>query len=75
MDAVFELNNLWLIILTLIALSAGYIDAIAGGGMLNLPALLFAGVPPISALAINKVTGIAGTTMAVIKYTILTTFY
>jgi uncharacterized membrane protein YfcA len=38
--------------------------------MLNLPALLFVGVPPVSALAINKVAGIAGTTLAVIKYAI-----
>ena len=36
--------------------------------MLNLPALMVAGVPPVSALAINKVTGVAGTTFAVIKY-------
>ncbi len=36
--------------------------------MLNLPALLFVGVPPVSALAVNKVTGIAGTALAVIKY-------
>jgi uncharacterized membrane protein YfcA len=36
--------------------------------MLNLPALLFAGVPPVSALAVNKITGIAGTTLAVIKF-------
>ncbi len=69
MENVFELNNYWLIALTLVAFSAGYIDAVAGGGgMLNLPALLFAGVPPVSALAVNKMTGIAGTTLAVIKY-------
>lgn len=35
--------------------------------MLNLPALLFAGVPPVSALAVNKMTGIAGASLAVIK--------
>ena len=65
----FELSTYWLIGLTLIAFSAGYIDAVAGGGgMLNLPALLFAGVPPVSALAVNKVSGIAGTSFAVIKY-------
>lgn len=65
----FELSTYWLIGLTLVAFSAGYIDAVAGGGgMLNLPALLFAGVPPVSALAVNKVSGIAGTTLAVIKY-------
>ena len=69
MESLFELNNYWLIGLTLVAFSAGYIDAVAGGGgMLNLPALLFAGVPPVSALAVNKVSGIAGTTLAVIKY-------
>ena len=65
----FELSTYWLIGLTIVAFSAGYIDAVAGGGgMLNLPALLFAGVPPVSALAVNKVSGIAGTTLAVTKY-------
>ncbi len=44
MEPLFELNSYWLIALTLIAFFAGYIDAVAGGGgMLNLPALLFAG--------------------------------
>jgi uncharacterized membrane protein YfcA len=71
MDALFELNHYWLIALALVAFTAGYIDAVAGGGgMLNLPALLFAGVPPVSALAVNKMTGIAGTTLAVIKFTL-----
>jgi len=69
MESLFELNNYWLIGLAMVAFSAGYIDAVAGGGgMLNLPALLFAGVPPVSALAVNKVSGIAGTTLAVTKY-------
>ncbi len=71
METLFELNIYWLIALTIIAFSAGYIDAVAGGGgMLNLPALLFAGVPPVSALAVNKITGIAGTTLAVIKFSL-----
>ncbi len=66
---IFEFSTYWLIGLVVIAFSAGYIDAVAGGGgMLNLPALLFAGVPPVSALAVNKVSGIAGTTLAVVKY-------
>ena len=69
MNALFELSIYWLIGLTLVAFVAGYIDAVAGGGgMLNLPTLLLAGVPPLSALAVNKITGIAGTTVAVIKY-------
>jgi len=71
MDTLFELTNDWLIALSIIAFAAGYIDAVAGGGgMLNLPALLFAGVPPVSALAVNKMTGIAGTSLAVTKYAI-----
>ena len=71
MEPLFELNIYWILGLTLVAFVAGYIDAVAGGGgMLNLPALLFVGVPPVSALAVNKVTGIAGTTLAVIKYAI-----
>jgi len=69
MDNIAELSNYWLIALAIVAFTAGYIDAVAGGGgMLNLPALLFAGVPPVSALAINKITGIAGTTLAVTKF-------
>ncbi|MCF6190711.1 MAG: TSUP family transporter [Cocleimonas sp.] len=69
MDNLSELSHYWLIALTVIAFTAGYIDAVAGGGgMLNLPALLFAGVPPVSALAVNKITGISGTTLAVMKF-------
>jgi uncharacterized membrane protein YfcA len=66
---IVELSIYWLIGLTLLAFVAGYIDAVAGGGgMLNLPTLMLAGVPPVSALAVNKITGIAGTTVAVFKY-------
>lgn len=44
-----------LLLLTLVAMLAGFIDAIAGGGgLLTIPALLFAGVPPVQALATNK---------------------
>ncbi len=69
MDTLFELSIYWLIGVTLVAFVAGYVDAVAGGGgMLNLPTLLLAGVPPVSALAVNKITGISGTTVAVIKF-------
>lgn len=71
MDPIFELSIYWIIALSVVGFCAGYIDAVAGGGgMLNLPALLFAGVPPISSLAVSKVTAIAGTTLAVIKYSL-----
>jgi uncharacterized membrane protein YfcA len=66
-----ELSIYWLIGLTLVAFAAGYIDAIAGGGgMINLPTLLLAGLPPASALAVNKMTGLAGTILAVIKFSL-----
>ena len=43
------------LLLTLVAMLAGFIDAIAGGGgLLTIPALLFAGVPPVQTLATNK---------------------
>ena len=41
---------------------AGMIDAIAGGGgLLALPAILWAGLPPVQALATNKLQGSFGT--------------
>ena len=71
METILDFSIYWIIALTLVAFLAGYIDAIAGGGgMLNLPALLFAGVPPVSALAVSKMSAIAGTTLAVIKFTL-----
>ena len=51
--------------LTAVALVTGFIDAIAGGGVLiMMPALLFAGVPPINALATNKLQSMFGTATA-----------
>lgn len=51
-----------LALLVLIAGVAGMIDAIAGGGgLLALPALLWAGLPPVQALATNKLQGTFGT--------------
>ena len=48
---------------------AGFVDAIAGGGgMVALPALLSAGIPPVAALATNKMQGIVGTAMAALTY-------
>lgn len=43
------------LLLTAVAFTAGVIDAIAGGGgLLTVPAMLAAGLPPIPALATNK---------------------
>jgi len=71
METILEFGLYWVIALAFVGFCAGYIDAVAGGGgMLNLPALLFAGVPPVSALAVSKMSAIAGTALAVIKYTL-----
>lgn len=48
------------------AMLGGFIDAIAGGGgLITIPALLIAGVPPHHALAVNKVSACTGTSVAV----------
>ena len=50
-------------------LLAGFVDAIAGGGgMIALPALLSAGLPPVAALATNKLQGSIGTAMAALTF-------
>ena len=56
----------WLLaVFGLIAFCAGVIDAIAGGGgLINVPALLLAGLPVPVALGTNKLAGIAGTATA-----------
>ena len=72
MDSLLQdISLIWIIGLMIVAFAAGYIDAVAGGGgMLQLPALLFVGVPPVAALATNKIVGFTGTLLAVIKYTL-----
>lgn len=50
-------------------LLAGFVDAIAGGGgLIALPALLAAGIPPVAALGTNKVQSVIGTGIAAITY-------
>src|SRR5688572_10722967 len=51
--------------LTTVAVLTGFVDAIAGGGgLIMMPALLFAGVPPLNALATNKLQSMFGTGVA-----------
>jgi uncharacterized membrane protein YfcA len=48
---------------------AGLVDAIAGGGgLLTVPALFAAGIPPILALGTNKLQSSVGTAMATWRY-------
>ncbi|MGL6160185.1 TSUP family transporter [Microbulbifer sp.] len=50
------------LILTSVAFAAGFISSIAGaGGMITLPALLWAGIPPLDALGTNKFQSVFGT--------------
>jgi len=56
-------------LLVLVAFVAGTIDAIAGGGgLLTIPALLAAGLPPVAAIATNKVQSACGTGGAVFAF-------
>ena len=58
-----------LALLVAVATAAGLVDAIAGGGgLLTLPALLWAGLPPLPALATNKLQGSFGTATASLNY-------
>lgn len=55
--------------LTGVAVIAGFIDSIAGGGgLITMPAFLFAGLAPHVALGTNKLQSICGTTMAAWRY-------
>lgn len=58
-----------LLALTAVALAAGFVDSIAGGGgLLALPALLATGMPPLQALATNKLQGSFGTLAASVNF-------
>ena len=55
--------------MTAVAVLTGFIDAIAGGGgLIMMPALLFSGVPPVNALATNKLQSMFGTATACFNY-------
>lgn len=61
--------ELELALLCAAALLAGFVDAIGGGGgLVTLPALLWAGVPPHLALGTNKGQSVFGSGMALWRY-------
>ena len=65
--AILSLGTLAL--LWLAALGAGFVDAIAGGGgLITLPALLAAGLPPHLALGTNKLQSSFGSLSAALHY-------
>lgn len=58
-----------LAVLALAAFVAGLIDSIAGGGgLITVPALLLAGLPPVETLGTNKVQGLFGSGSATLAY-------
>ncbi len=58
-----------LVALFLVALVAGFVDAVAGGGgMIALPALLYTGISPLQALATNKLQGSFGTFASTLNF-------
>lgn len=64
-----ELDLSAIALLCATAFAAGFVDAIAGGGgLLTIPALLLAGVPPVAAVATNKVQGTLSIISALYTY-------
>ncbi|SHF62665.1 hypothetical protein SAMN04487965_2423 [Microbulbifer donghaiensis] len=64
-----DLSLITYLILTAVAFAAGFISAIAGGGgIITLPALLWAGVPPLDALGTNKFQSVFGTLSSTINF-------
>jgi uncharacterized protein len=63
------MDSTTLLLLGAVGFIAGLVDAIAGGGgLLALPALLTAGLDPVTALATNKLQGSFGTGSAAIAF-------
>ena len=55
--------------LIVVAFIAGFISSIAGaGGAIVLPVLLWAGLPPLNALATNKFQSVFGTLSSTINF-------
>ncbi len=55
--------------LFVLALIAGLVDSIAGGGgLITVPALLWAGLGPLETLATNKAQGVFGTAAATVSF-------
>lgn len=58
-----------LLLLSAAAFFAGFVDAIAGGGgLITVPAMLIAGIPPLQTLGTNKVQSVFGAASATLAY-------
>ena len=64
-----DVSTLHIILLCLAAFTAGIVDAIAGGGgLITLPAVLAAGLPPHVALGTNKGQAVFGSFAALVRF-------
>ena len=64
-----RMDPIVILLLSLMSFLAGFIDSVAGGGGLVLiPSLLLAGIPPQAALGTNKFAAIFGTSTALINF-------
>jgi uncharacterized membrane protein YfcA len=50
------------------AFLAGFVDAIAGGGLISVPALMLAGLDPVTAVATNKLSATFGAISAALAF-------
>lgn len=65
----FDININTLLILSAVALVAGFVDSIAGGGgMITIPALMLAGIPSHEALGTNKFQAVFGSFSATLHF-------
>jgi uncharacterized protein len=62
--------SLELVVTVLVAaVVAGWVDAVVGGGgLVQLPALMVAGIAPVEAMGTNKLSSVFGTTSAAVTY-------
>lgn len=68
-DKTLDIATHLLILLFFMAVLAGFVDSIAGGGgLITIPSMLIAGIPPLDALGTNKLQGMFGATSATISY-------
>ena len=69
MAADFDPSLTVIILLSLVGLAAGFVDAIAGGGgLLTLPAILLAGLPPHLALGTGKGQAVFGSGISLLRF-------
>jgi len=69
LDTLPDITVIWFLLFIITAFIAGYVDAIAGGGgMIQIPILLLSGLPPVFALATNKIISMFGTLVAITRY-------